>query len=213
MQKNDEKHNHRVDNAAFSPLCHPPTPAEQKAGFPTIPFRHWRGRLEKLPVELRQIFLPLLKPDLETNLEGLRCGKIKHSGVFVPKIGALTLRLKDNEIWATFMDAHKWACLILQFHRRRVLALRYRTVVRNEHGGTWILLPRQVVFPPDFRPTLFCVVCQTSLLERSPPLWKQNDNLYRETDEAPRPLITNLWLDAAKPRALRAPNDCLRVAG
>jgi hypothetical protein len=66
------------------------------------------------------------------------------------------------------------------------------------------LLPRQIVFPPDFRPTLFCVVCQTSLLERSPPFWKQNDN--RKTDEAPCPLITNLWLDAAKPRAQRAPN-------
>jgi hypothetical protein len=43
-------------------------------------------------------------------------------------------------------------------------------------------------------------------LERSPPFWKQNDNLHRKTDEAPCPLITNLWLDATKPRAQRAPS-------
>jgi hypothetical protein len=75
------------------------------------------------------------------------------------------------------------------------------------------LLPRQIVFPPDFRPTLFCVVCQTSLLERSPPFWKQNDNLHRKIDEAPCPLITNLWLDAAKPRALRAPTCAAHRGG
>jgi len=209
MQKNDEKHKHRVDNAAFSPLCHPPAvPARQKAGFPTIS-RQWHGRFEKLPAVLQQIFMPLLQPHLERLLRG----EILRTGVFVPKIGVLEVRRKGDKLWATFMDVLQRACLLLQLLRRRVLALRYRTVVRNEHGGTWILLPHQIVFPPDFRPTLFCVVCQTSLLERSPPFWERNDNLHRKTDEAPYPLIANLWLDAAKPRAVRAPNDCLRVAG
>jgi hypothetical protein len=190
-------------DAALSPRFTSAAPAgRQTAGIFSIPFKHWHGRLEKLPVELQQIFLPLLPPDWER----LRQGEIVKTQVFVPQIGALTLQLKDGEVWATFVDALQWAYQLLQHLRCYVLALRYRTVVRNEHGGTWILLPRQIVFPPDFRPTLFCVVCQTSLLERSPPFWKQNDNLHRKTDEAPCPLITNLWLDAAKPRAQRAPS-------
>jgi hypothetical protein len=185
-------------DAALSPRFTSTAPAGRKSAG----FFYWHGRLEKLPVELQQIFLPLLPPDWER----LRQGEIVKTQVFVSQIGALTLQLKDGEVWATFVDALQWAYQLLQHLRCYVLALRYRTVVRNEHGGTWILLPRQIVFPPDFRPTLFCVVCQTSLLERSPPFWKQNDNLHRKTDEAPCPLITNLWLDAAKPRAQRAPS-------
>jgi hypothetical protein len=195
-------------DAALSPLHLPvAVPARQKAGIPTIP-RQWRGRLKKMPKPLRQIFWSLIEPHLEC----LQRGEISQSQVSVPQIGALTLRWRNGEIWASFVDALQWACLLLQHLRRRVLALRYRTVVRNEHGGTWILLPRQIVFPPDFRSTLFCVVCQTSLLERSPPFWKQNDNLHRKTDEAPLPLITNLWFDAAKPRAVRAPTCAARLA-
>jgi hypothetical protein len=162
-----------------------------------------------MPEKLRQIFWSLIEPHLEC----LQRGEISQSQVSVPQIGALTLRWRNGEIWATFVDALQRACLLLQHLRRYVFGLRYRTVVRNEHGGTWILLPRQIVFPPDFRPTLFCVVCQTSLLERSPPFWKQNDNLHRKTDEAPCPLITNLWLDAAKPRAQRAPSRAAHRGG
>jgi hypothetical protein len=205
-RKNNAKRKHRVGDAAFLPRRHlPAAPAGRKSAG----FFYWHGRLEKLPVELQQIFLPLLPPDWER----LRQGEIVKTQVFVPQIGALTLQLKDGEVWATFVDALQWAYQLLQHLRCYVLALRYRTVVRNEHGGTWILLPRQIVFPPDFRPTLFCVVCQTSLLERSPPFWKQNDNLHRKTDEAPCPLITNLWLDAAKPRAQRAPSALPAEAG
>jgi hypothetical protein len=191
-------------DAALSPLHLPaPAPARAKAGFSPIPFRHWHGRLEKLPVELQQIFLPLLPP----HWERLRQGEIAKTQVFVPKVGVLTLQLQDDEVWATFVDALQWAYQLLQHLRRYVLALRYRTIVRNEHGGTWVWLPQQIVFPPDFRPTLFCCVeCQTSLLERSPPLWKQNDHLRRKTDEAPCPQISHRWLDAVKPRAKRAPS-------
>ena len=190
-------------DAALSPLHLPVTaPAEQKAGIPTIP-RQWHGRFEKLPVVLQQIFMPLLQPHLERLLRG----EILRTGVFVPQIGVLEVKRKGDKVWATFSDVLQRACLLLQLLRRRVLALRYRTVVRNEHGGTWILLPRQVVFPPDFRLTLFCVVCQISLL-----VWKQNDNLYRETDEVPLLLTTNLWFDASKPRAQRAPTRAARLA-
>jgi hypothetical protein len=193
-------------NGALSPHSLAPAPARAKAGFSPIPFRHWHGRLEKLPVELQQIFLPLLPP----HWERLRQGEIAKTQVFVPQFGTLTLQLKDGEVWATFVDALQWAYQLLQHLRRYVLALRYRTIVRNEHGGTWILLPHQIVFPPDFRPTLFCVECQTSLLERSPPLWKQNDHLRRKTDEAPCPQISHRWLDAVKPRAVRAPTCAAR---
>jgi hypothetical protein len=125
-------------------------------------------------VELQQIFLPLLPP----HWERLRQGEIAKTQVFVPQFGTLTLQLKDGEVWATFVDALQWAYQLLQHLRRYVLALRYRTIVRNEHGGTWVWLPQQIVFPPDFRPTLFCCVeCQTSLLERSPPLWRQDTEL------------------------------------
>jgi hypothetical protein len=185
----------------------PAAPAGRKsAGFFSIPFRHWHGRLEKLPVELQQIFLPLLPP----HWERLRQGEIAKTQVFVPQFGTLTLQLKDGEVWATFVDALQWAYQLLQHLRRYVLALRYRTIVRNEHGGTWVWLPQQIVFPPDCRSTLFCVKCQTTLMERSPPPWKRNDHLRRKTDEAPYPQIGSRWLDITKPRALRAPTCAAR---
>jgi hypothetical protein len=195
-------------NGALSPLVSSlaPAPARAKAGFSPLPFRHWHGRLEKLPVELQQIFLPLLPP----HWERLRQGEIAKTQVLVPQFGTLTLQLKDGEVWATFVDTLRWAYQLLQHLRRYVLALRYRTIVRNEHGGTWILLPHQIVFPPDFHPTLLCVECQTSLLERSPPPWKRNDHLRRKTDETPCPQIGNRWLDITKPRAVRAPTCAAR---
>jgi hypothetical protein len=157
-------------------------------------------------VELQQIFLPLLPP----HWERLRQGEIAKTQVFVPRFGTLTLQLKDGEVWATFVDALQWAYQLLQHLRRYVLALRYRTIVRNEHGGTWVLLPQQIVFPPDCRSTLFCVKCQTTLMERSPPPWKRNDHLRRKTDEAPYPQIGSRWLDITKPRAVRAPTCAAR---
>jgi hypothetical protein len=207
-RKNNAKRKHRVGDAAFLPRRHlPAAPAgRQTAGFFSIPFKHWHGRFTKLPAELQQVFMPLLQP----HLEGLQRGEISRTWTFVPEVGFIMLQLKNGEIWATFGDTLQWACLGLQFRRRYVLALRYRTFARSPEGGMWVWLPRQIVFPPDFRPTLFCVVCQTSLLERSPPFWKQNDNLHRKTDEAPCPLTTNLWLDAAKPRAQRAPTYAAR---
>jgi hypothetical protein len=154
-------------------------------------------------VELQQIFLPLLPP----HWERLRQGEIAKTQVFVPQFGTLTLQLKDGEVWATFVDALQWAYQLLQHLRRYVLALRYRTIVRNEHGGTWVWLPQQIVFPPDFRPTLFCVECQTSLLERSPPLWRQDTELRLETpDEAQSQKRTSRWITSSVPRAQRAPS-------
>jgi hypothetical protein len=193
-------------DAALSPRFTPAS-ARREAGISTIP-RYWHGRLEKMPEKLRQIFWSLIEP----NLECLQRGEISQSQVSVPKIGVLTIRLRNGEIWATFMDALTWGQKILQHCRLFALAMRYRTFAKSPEGGLWVCLPQQIVFPPDFRPTLFCVVCQTSLLERSPPFWKQNDNLHRKTDEAPCPLITNLWLDAAKPRAQRAPTRAARLA-
>jgi len=191
-------------NGALSPHSLAPAPARAKAGFSPIPFRHWHGRLEKLPVELQQIFLPLLPP----HWERLRQGEIAKTQVFVPRFGTLTLQLKDGEVWATFVDALQWAYQLLQHLRRYVLALRYRTIVRNEHGGTWVWLPQQIVFSPDFRPTLFCCVeCQTSLLERSPPLWRQDTELRLKTsDEAQSQKRTSRWITPSVPRAQRAPS-------
>jgi hypothetical protein len=147
--------------------------------------------------------LPLLQP----NLERLQRGEILRTRVFVPQIGVLEVKWKGDEVWATFVGALQWAYQLLQHFRRYVLALRYRTVVRNEHGGTWILLPHQIVFPPDFRPTLFCVECQTSLLERSPPLWRQDTELRLETpDEAQSQKRTSRWITPSVPRAQRAPS-------
>jgi hypothetical protein len=109
-------------------------------------------------------------------------------------------------VWASFVDALQWAYQILQQLRLFALALRHRTFSRSPEGGLWVWLPRQLILPPDCRSTLFCVKCQTTLMKRSPPPWKRNDHLRRKTDEAPCPLITNIWLDAAKPRAQRAPS-------
>ncbi len=189
-------------DAALSPLHLPvAVPARQKAGIPTIP-RQWHGRFEKLPVVLQQIFMPLLQP----NLERLLRGEILRTGVFVPQIGVLEVKWKGDKVWASFLDTLQWAYQILQQLRLFALALRHRTFSRSPEGGLWVWLPRQLILPPDCRSTLFCVKCQITLMKRSPPPWKRNDHLHRKTDEAPCPLITNLWLDAAKPRAQRAPS-------
>ena len=194
-------------DAALSPL-HLPASARRKAGIPTIP-RQWCGRLEKLPVVLRQIFMPLLQP----NLESLQRGEIQRTGVFIPRIGAIEVKWKGDEVWVSFVDALAWGQKILQHRRLFALALRYRTFARSPEGGMWVWLPQQLILPPDCRSTLFCVKCQTTLMKRSPPPWKRNDHLRRKTDEAPWPLITNLWLDAAKPRAQRAPSALSIGAG
>jgi hypothetical protein len=186
-------------DAALSPRFTPAS-ARREAGISTIP-RYWHGRLEKLPVVLQQIFMPLLQP----NLERLLRGEILRTGVFVPQIGVLEVKWKGDKVWASFLDTLQWAYQILQQLRLFALALRHRTFSRSPEGGLWIWLPRQLILPPDCRSTLFCVKCQITLMKRSPPPWKRNDHLHRKTDEAPCPLITNLWLDAAKPRAQRAP--------
>jgi hypothetical protein len=191
-------------DAALSPLHLPvAAPARQKAGFP-IP-RQWHGRLAKLPEELKQIFLPLLQPDLKTNLEDLQRGKIQRAVVFVPQIGALTLQLKNHEIWVIFMDTHKWACLVLQFRRRYVLALRYRTFARNHEGGMWVWLPQQPVFPPDCRLTLLCTEYQANFLGKSPPFWWQPTVRRLETTDENQNQKTSSWLTPSVPRAQRAP--------
>ena len=94
-------------DAALSPLHLPvAAPAGRKtAGFFSIPFKHW----EKLPVELQQIFLPLLPP----HLERLQRGEIAKTQVLVPQVGVLTLQLKNNEVWLTFADALQWAYQLL----------------------------------------------------------------------------------------------------
>jgi hypothetical protein len=188
-------------NGALSPHSLAPAPARAKAGFSAIPFRHWRGRFTKLPVELQQIFLPLAEP----HLPRIQKGEIPKCFLSCPQVGMLILELRDNEVWATYEDWWKVACQRLNFMRLHALSKRFGTFLRDENGGVWAWLPKQSILPPDLCLELHHADRQWSWVERSPPLWKQNDNLYRETDEAPLPLITNLWFDAAKPRAVRAP--------
>jgi hypothetical protein len=165
--------------------------------------RQWAGSFSQLPSELRLLFMPLLEP----HLKRLQQGEISQSQVCVPKIGVLTLQLRNGEIRAIFVDALQRAYQILQQLRLFALARRYRTIAQNEHGGTWVWLPHQIVFPPDFRLTLFCVECQTSLLERSPPLWRQDTELRLETpDEAQSQKRTSHWITPSVPRAQRAPS-------
>jgi hypothetical protein len=207
-RKNDAKRKTRVGDAAFLPRRHlPAAPAGRKtAGF----FPHWHGRFTKLPAELRQIFLPLAEP----HLPRIQKGEIPKCFLSCPQVGMLILELRDNEIWATYEDWWKVACQRLNFMRLHALSKRFGTFVRNENGGVWVWLPKQSILPPDLCLELHHAAdCQWSWVERSPPLWKQNDNLYRETDEAPYPQISSRWLDITKPRTVRAPNDCLRVAG
>jgi hypothetical protein len=195
-------------DAALSPRFTPAS-ARREAGISAIPYRHWHGRFTELPAELQQVFMPLLR----LHLERLQRGEILRTEVFVPKVGVLEVKWKGDEVWASFVDTLQWAYQILQQLRLFALALRHRTFSRSPEGGLWVWLPRQLILPPDCRSTLFCVKCQTTLMKRSPPPWKQNDHLRRKTDEAPLPLITNLWFDAAKPRALRAPNFCAAHRG
>jgi hypothetical protein len=191
-------------DAALSPLHLPvAAPARRKAGFPTIPFRHWHGRFTKLPVELQQIFLPLAEP----HLPRIQKGEIPKFFLPCRKVGMLILELRGNEIWATYEDWWKVACQHLDFVRFHALLKRFGTFVRDENGGVWAWLPKQSILPTDLCLELHHAAdCQLSWVERSPPLWKRNDNLYRETDEAPYPQISSHWLDITKPRAQRAPS-------
>jgi len=191
--------------AATTPLL-PPSPAaepaRQKAGFPTIFPKHWNGRFEKMPKPLRQIFWSLIEP----NLECLQRGEISQSQVSVPKIGVLTIRLRNGEIWVSFMDALTWGQKILQHCRLFALAMRYRTFAKSPEGGLWVCLPQQLVFPPDCRLTLLCAEYQANLLGRSPPLWWQPTVRRLETtDEAQSQKKTSHWLTPSVPRAQRAP--------
>jgi hypothetical protein len=181
----------------------------QTAGFFSIPFKHWHGRLEKLPVVLQQIFMPLLQP----NLERLQRGEILRTGVFVPKIGVLEVKWKGDEVWASFVDALAWGQKILQHCRLFALALRYRTFSRSPEGGLWVWLPQQLVFSPDCRSTLSCAEYQVNLLGRSPPLWWQpTDWRLETTDETQSQKRTSRWLTPSVPRAQRAPTCAARLA-
>jgi hypothetical protein len=194
-------------DAALSPL-HLPASARRKAGIPTIP-RQWCGRLEKLPVVLRQIFMPLLQP----NLESLQRGEIQRTGVFIPRIGAIEVKWKGDEVWVSFVDALAWGQKILQHRRLFALALRYRTFARSPEGGMWVWLPQQLVFPHDCRLILLCAEYQVNLLGRSPSLWWQPTVRRLETtDENHSPKRTSCWLTPSVPRALRAPTRAARLA-
>jgi hypothetical protein len=188
-------------DAALSPRFTPAS-ARREAGIPTIPHQ-WHGRLEKFPVVLQQIFMPLLQP----NLERLLRGEILRTGVFVPQIGVLEVKWKGDKVWASFVDALQWAYQILQQLRLFALALRYRTFCRSPEGGLWVWLPHQLVFPPDCRLTLPCAEYQVNLLGRSPPLWWQPTVRRLETtDEAQSQKKTSHWLTPSVPRAQRAPS-------
>jgi len=150
-------------DAALSPRFTPAS-ARREAGISAIPYRHWYGRFTKVPVELQQVFMPLLQP----HLERLQRGEISRTWTFVPEVGFIMLQLKNGEIWATFGDVLQRACLLLQLLRRRVLALRYRTFVRSPEGGMWVWLPQQPVFPPDCRLTLPCAEYQANFLGKKP---------------------------------------------
>jgi len=193
-------------DAALSPRFTPAAPARREAGISTI--RRWCGRLEKLPVELQQIFLPLAEP----HLSRIQKGEILKCFLSCPKVGMLILELRDDEIWATYEDWWKVACQRLDFVRFHALSKRFGTFVRDENGGVWAWLPKQSILPPDLCLALPCADCQWRWVERSPPPWKRNDHLRCKTDETPCPQIGNRWLDAVKPRALRAPTCAARLA-
>ena len=191
-------------DAALSPRFTPAS-ARREAGISA-----WCGRLEKMPEKLRQIFWSLIEP----NLECLQRGEISQSQVSVPKIGVLTIRLRNGEIWATFMDALTWGQKILQHCRLFALAMRYRTFAQSSEGGLWVCLPQQLVFPPDCRLTLLCAEYQANLLGRSPPLWWQPTVRRLETtDEAQSQKKTSRWLTPSVPRAQRAPTRAVHRGG
>jgi hypothetical protein len=195
-------------DAALSPRFTPAS-ARREAGISTLP-RYWHGHLKQLPEKLRQIFWSLIEP----NLECLQRGEISQSQVSVPKIGVLTIRLRNGEIWATFMDALTWGQKILQHCRLFALAMRYRTFAQSPEGGLWVCLPQQLVFPPDCRLTLLCAEYQANLLGRSPPLWWQPTVRRLETtDEAQSQKKTSRWLTPSVPRAQRAPTRAVHRGG
>ena len=156
--------------------------------------RRWRGRYINLPRELREIFEPII----QTHLERLKRGEILEHGTFVPKIGLLTLRWRNGELFAVFIDCYEYAKRVLQLQRKWAEAIRYGTVVKNSEGeGQWAFQPPLSILPWQLKVFLPANLLHEQQLEfRLSPPWEQDREKAFKTallEVCPR-LVPSLWV-------------------
>jgi len=160
--------------------------------------RRWAGRYACFPSELKQVFDPIV----QMHLERLKKGEIVENRTFVPGIGLLTLKYRNGEFWAVFIDNLEYAKQGLQLLRKYAVAVRYGTIVKNPQGGEWIFQPTVSILPLPLK-----VFPPTNLLReqqlefwRSPP-WEQDRQKAFKTaslEVCPR-LVPSLWVSPSTP--------------
>ena len=161
--------------------------------------RRWAGRYTNLPRELREVFEPII----EMHLERLQHGEILEHGTYVPQVGLLTLRCRNGELFAFFIDSVEYAKQKLQLLRLWAAAIRRGTIVRNSEGKLqWAIQPPQSILPLPLK-----VFPPTNLLReqqlefwRSPP-WEQDREKAFKTallEVCPR-LVPSLWVSPSTP--------------
>ena len=171
--------------------------------------RRWAGRYACFPHELKQVFDPIIR----MHLERLKRGEIVESRTFIPKIGFLTLKNRDGEIWAIFINDLEYAKQRLEMQRKYAAAVQHGTIVKNPQGrGMWVFQPTVSILPlalKVFAPTNQLREQQLEF-RRSPP-WRGCANsfvdAFRDKEKTVKP--SSFWLTPSIPCAVRSPTFAL----
>jgi len=155
--------------------------------------RRWAGYYTCFPRELKQVFDPIVQP----HWERLRKGEIMKVFAFAPKIGFLTLKCRDGEIWVVFVNDLEYAKQLLQVLRENAAAVRHGTVLKNPQGGMWIFQPTVSILSLPLKVFSPANLLREQQLEfrRSPP-WEQDREKAFKTaslEVCPR-LVPSLWV-------------------
>jgi len=155
--------------------------------------RRWAGPYARFPRELKQLFDPLV----QMHLERLKRGEIVESRTFIPKIGFLTLKYRDGEFWAVFIDDLEYAKQKLQMLRKFVAAVQHGTVLKNPQGGVWFFQPTVSILPwplKVFPPTN--LLREQQLEFRLSPPWEQDrEKVFKTASQEVCPrLVPSVWV-------------------
>jgi len=174
--------------------------------------RRWAGRYACFPHELKQVFDPIIR----MHLERLKRGEIVESRTFIPKIGFLTLKNRDGEIWAIFINDLEYAKQRLEMQRKYAAAVQHGTIVKNPQGrGMWVFQPPVSILPLSLQIFLpASLLCKQQLVEfRQDPPWRVNSFNSNFSDERKQFVKSSCrWLTPSVPCAVRAPTPALPLA-
>jgi len=177
--------------------------------FPSAPRPSWAGLYSNLPRELKELF----EPHIQIHLPRLKRGEILEHGIFVPKIGLLTLRCRNGELFAVFINDLEYAHLKLQLLRREAAAVQHGLVLKNPEGsGIWFSQPSPSILPWSLRvfssANLPCEQ-RVEFCWKSPPWRNRADfpDFFEDSKRIVKP--SSRWLTPSIPCAVRAPTFAL----